>query len=102
LTLIIWSGTGVLVYGGMALWLLRLTHVPWSSAFRSILQFGLYACLPGVLLYIVIKTLTPNALWLVILTAVAALSYYTIVLAKDHSLRDYLLALLPKNLTRTG
>jgi O-antigen/teichoic acid export membrane protein len=27
-TLFIWSGTGVLVYGGLALWLLRLAHVP--------------------------------------------------------------------------
>lgn len=100
LTLIIWSGTGVLVYGGLALWLLKLTYVPWTSAFRSILQFCIYACLPGLLLFIVIKTLTPNALWLVILTVVAALIYYSIVIAKDHSLRDYLLALLPKKLTR--
>ena len=102
LTLIIWSVTGVLVYGGLALWLLKLTDVPWASAFRSILQFGLYASLPTLLLFAVTKTLTPSALWLVILTLVAAAIYYIIVLAKDRSLRDYLLALLPKKITRAG
>jgi O-antigen/teichoic acid export membrane protein len=102
LALIIWSVTGVLVYGGLALWLLKLTKVPWTSAFRSILQFGLYACLPILLLFAVIKMFTPNALWLIILTALAAATYYIIVLAKDHSLRDYLLALLPKKISRAG
>jgi O-antigen/teichoic acid export membrane protein len=102
LALIIWSVTGVLVYGGLALWLLKLTKVPWTSAFRSILQFGLYACLPILLLFAVIKMFTPNALWLIILTALATATYYIIVLAKDHSLRDYLLALLPKKISRAG
>jgi lipopolysaccharide exporter len=102
LTLIIWSVTGVLVYGGLALWLLKLTEVPWASAFRSMLQFGLYACLPILLLFALTKALTPNATWLIILTVAAAATYYIIVIAKDHNLRDYLLAFLPKKITRAG
>jgi O-antigen/teichoic acid export membrane protein len=102
ITLIIWSGTGVLVYGGLALWLLKLTHVPWASAFRTVLQFGLYACLPAVFLLVVKNTLTPSAFWLVIISVIVALAYYTVVLVKDHSLRDYLLALLPAWKTRAG
>jgi lipopolysaccharide exporter len=96
LTLIIWSGTGVLVYGGLALWLLKLTHVPWSSAFRTILQYFLYASLPALLLVAAKYTLLPSPVWLVILTVVVSLTYYAVVLAKDRNLRDYLLALLPQ------
>ena len=102
ITLVIWSVSGVLVYGGLAFWLLKLTHVSWDSAFRSLLQFLLYACVPALLLLAFLNFLTPTALWVVILTLASALIYYSLVLAKDTSLRDYLMALLPKNLRRAG
>jgi lipopolysaccharide exporter len=100
LTLAIWSISGVLVYGGLALWLLKLTQVPWSAAFKSLLQSGMYACLPALLMLAVITFLSPNALWTLILTLVTAGAYYVSVVAGDHSLRDYLRALLPKSLKR--
>ncbi len=102
LTLVIWSVSGVLVYGGLALWLLKLTQVAWESAFRSLLQFLLSACVPALLLLAFLKFLTPNAFWVVTLTMTSALIYYALVLAKDRSLRDYLMALLPKNIRRAG
>jgi O-antigen/teichoic acid export membrane protein len=102
LTLIIWSGTGVLIYGGLALWLLRLTHVLWASAFRTILQYVLYASLPALLLVAAKKAFIPSPIWLVIFTAVVSLAYYTIVLAKDNSMREYLLALLPQRTSHPG
>lgn len=102
LSLIIWSGTGVLVYGGLALWLLKLTHVPWASAFRTIFQYCFYASLPALLLVAAMYTLVPSPVWLVILTAVVSLAYYAVVLAKDRNLRDYLLALIPQRASHPG
>jgi lipopolysaccharide exporter len=102
LTLIIWSASGVLVYIGLALWLLKLTHVPWVSAFRTIIQYGLFAALPALLLLAVKKQLTPTPIWLLILIATVTLAYYIVVLIKDHGLRDYLLALIPQRTSHQG
>jgi O-antigen/teichoic acid export membrane protein len=96
LTLIIWSGTGVLVYAGLALWLFKLTYVKWASALRTVFQYVLYATIPALLLVAVKNPLTPSPIWLLILTAIVTIIYYSVVLVKDHSLRDYLLALLPQ------
>jgi lipopolysaccharide exporter len=96
LTLIIWSASGVLVYGGLALWLLKLTHVPWASAFRTVFQYLGLATLPALLLLVVKNPLTPFPIWLLVFTTGVTLAYYAVVLMKDHSLRDYLLALLPQ------
>lgn len=100
LTLVIWSITGVLVYGGLAFWLLKLTLVPWKSAIKSLMQFLLYASIPALLLLIILKIIIPSAFWLVILIIIATSSYYALVLARDTSLRDYLIALIPKGLKR--
>jgi lipopolysaccharide exporter len=100
LTLVIWSVSGVLVYGGLAFWLLELTKVAWSSAFRSLAQFFLYASLPALFLLAVLDLLSPNAVWLITASFVSAAGYYTLVLAKDHSLRDYLMAFLPQRVRR--
>jgi len=102
ITLIIWSGTGVLVYGSLALGLLKLTHVPWASAFRTVLQYVLYAIIPALLLVAVTNQLASSPIWMVSLTAVVSLAYYAIVIVKDHSLQDYLLALLPQKTSHPG
>ncbi len=102
LTLIIWSVSGVLVYGGLALWLLRLTHVSWMTTGKDIVRYLLYAILPALILAGVTFALTSNAIWLVVLTGLISLAYYAIVLARDTSLREYLLALLPRKATQSG
>ncbi|HSB66496.1 MAG TPA: oligosaccharide flippase family protein [Anaerolineales bacterium] len=102
LTLVIWSVSGVLVYAGLALWLLNLTHVSVGSAFRSIFQFLLYASLPALLLLGILKLITLNAFWVILLTILSISVYYALVLARDRGLRNYLVALLPKGLKRAG
>jgi O-antigen/teichoic acid export membrane protein len=99
-TLIIW--TGILVYGGLALWLLRLANVAWQSAARSILQVFIYASVPG-LLYLALKApLAGHGIWMVVVTAIVSIGYYVIVLARDNSMRSYLLALMPQRTTHPG
>jgi lipopolysaccharide exporter len=100
LTLAIWSISGVFVYGGLALWLLKLTHVPWALAGKSLLQSFLFASLPALFLLAILAFLSPNAFWLIILVLFSAGVYYVSVVVKDHGLRDYLLAFLPKSLKR--
>ncbi len=102
LTLIIWSASGVLVYGGLAFWLLKLSHVSWVSSLRTVLQYVLYAAIPAGLLIAGKNPLTPFPIWLLILTAMVTLAYYALVLVRDHSLRDYLLGLVPLKAPRRG
>jgi lipopolysaccharide exporter len=101
LTLGIWSVTGVLVYGGLAFWLLNLTHVRWTSAFRSIINSILYAAIPGILLFVCLKILSPTAILVIILTLVSTLMYYGLVIARDHQLRGYLLSMVSIIKTRS-
>ncbi len=101
-TLIIWSASGVLVYGGLAFLLLRLTHVSWSSAFRSIGQSILYAALPAVSLVIAIHLLRDYPLVLVIVTVILALVYYGVVLANDRVMFDYVRKLFPNRQQNIG
>jgi O-antigen/teichoic acid export membrane protein len=91
-TLIVWSGTGFIIYGGLALWLLRLSHVPWLSSFRSVVQYIAYAILPALLLIVFTRTLNQYAILLLVLTLALAIIYYAIVISKDHDMRDTLLA----------
>jgi lipopolysaccharide exporter len=100
LTLGIWSVSGVLVYGGLAFWLLYLTKVRWSSAFRSILAAIMYASLPGLLQYVGLKIGTQSAIFVILLTLSTTLIYYCLVIARDHQLRGYLLSALSQIKTR--
>jgi lipopolysaccharide exporter len=102
IALIIWSGTGVLVYGCLALGLLKLTQVPWSLALRTVLQFVIYATLPALLLVAATNRLGSFPIWMVILTAGVSLAYYFIVLVKDHSLQEFLLGLIPLRSSHPG
>jgi lipopolysaccharide exporter len=95
-TLLIWAGTGVVIYGSLALGLLRLTHVRWNVAFRTLLEYLLYACIPALVLLGVKNSLASFHIWLLVLTGAVTLGYYAMVLARDQSLRNYLLALIPQ------
>jgi O-antigen/teichoic acid export membrane protein len=102
LTLIIWSASGVLVYGGLALWLLKLTQVSWAIAFQNVFQYVLYAAIPALILVLVKIPLTPFPVWLLTSTVLVTLAYYALVLVKDRSLRDYIFALLPQRSAHQG
>jgi len=102
LALIIWSATGVLVYGGLAFWLLKLTHVSWKQAFLMIGRYILYAGLPAITLLAVIKLLTPGPIYIILFTILAIVAYYSIVLSKDQALFSYLRSLLPQRTSNAG
>lgn len=102
ITLIVWSGTGVLVYGSLALGLFKLAQVSWSLAFRTILQYIIYAALPSLLLLAATNRLGSFPIWMIIFTAVVALIYYAIVLVKDRSLQEFLLSLIPQRSSHPG
>jgi lipopolysaccharide exporter len=95
LTLIIWSISGLLVYGGLALWLMRLTRVAWSIAFKTILQYMMYAIVPGLFLFLMKSRLTTSSIGLLLVTVIASLGYYSLMFARDKNLRDYILNMLP-------
>jgi lipopolysaccharide exporter len=102
LTLLIWSVSGVLVYGGLALWLLRLTHVAWSTAFTTILQYMAYAIIPGLFLILSKNFLSSSAIGLLLATAAASLGYYGLMFARDKNLRDYVMTMLPIRFSNPG
>jgi lipopolysaccharide exporter len=101
-TLVIWSVTGVLVYGGLALGLLRLTHVSWGMAFRSVLQYISFAAIPALILFAATNRLASFPIWMLGATALVSIAYYAIVLVKDQSLQAYLLALIPQRTAPPG
>lgn len=92
----IWSATGVMVYGGLAFWLLKLTFVPWKSAIHNIGEYALYACLPALVLVALLNLLTLAPISLVISSLGVAAVYYLIVLSKDRALVAYLSTFLPQ------
>jgi lipopolysaccharide exporter len=102
LTLVIWTASGVLVYGGLSLWLLRLTNVAWSTALITILRYMVYAVIPGVFLFLTISRISSSSIGILLVTVVASLGYYGLMLARDKNLRDYLLTVLPTKFSNTG
>jgi len=92
LTLGIWSGTGVLVYGGLSLWNLHLARASWRKALFTILKYGSYALpLLGILLFCQWRQTTHE-----IIAAMAVLVsgvYYGGLLYRDAEIRDFLLNL---------
>ncbi len=96
ITLIIWSATGVVVYGGFTYLLLRLVQVSWIIALRTIGQFVLYAILPAILLIVATDLLSTSMLVFIIVAVIITLAYYAVILASDRALLNYFLNLLPK------
>lgn len=79
LTLWLWTGTGVLVYGGMALWALNLAGVSYSFAFQILFRYGQYS-IPAFLLLLLSKVFFPEALWLTLIVSVISLILYCIII----------------------
>ncbi len=86
LTLWLWTGTGVLVYGGMAFWALNLAGVPYSFAFQILFRSGQYS-IPIFLLLLLSKVFSPGRHWLVLIVSVISLALYcTIIIIKEGKL----------------
>jgi O-antigen/teichoic acid export membrane protein len=100
--LIIWSTTGVLVYGGLAFWLLKLTRVSWRGALLIIGRYFLYAALPALTLLAVIKLLAPGPIFIILFALLVIIAYYSIVLSKDQAILAYIRSLIPRRTSDAG
>jgi lipopolysaccharide exporter len=95
LTLWIWSGTGVLVYGLMALWILKLANVSFNRVIGPIWNYILTAIPVGLVIGLV-KVIFPGLDWIILMTTGGmALLYYTFTLKMDRTVSAYLVNLLP-------
>lgn len=83
LTLWLWSGTGILVYGAMGLWALTLAKVPYSFAFHVLLRYSQY-CILAVLILLLFKILFSEAVWLILIaTGISLIVYCVIVYIRE-------------------
>lgn len=90
----IWTGTGVVVYGGLAIWNMRLAGVPLREAGRILWQYGLFL-FPAMLIMLPVKLWLADLLWPVPLAMVLLLAgYYVLMLRRDPALYRYLLAIV--------
>ncbi|MFZ2098315.1 MAG: oligosaccharide flippase family protein [Anaerolineales bacterium] len=99
--LIIWSATGVIIYGGLLLWLLKLTHVKWAALY-AIIHYCLYASLPVLVLVVGKNLFSSSPIYLIMITLVVTIAYYAIVISKDQKMREYLFALIPLRKSNLG
>ena len=83
----LFSGTGILVYGGLALWNMRLANVPFRSINRILLKYGLYAS-PLVGLVLLVKVLASSTpWWIVLVSGFVSIIYYLVVLGESFPLK---------------
>lgn len=100
LALAIWSASGVLVYGAMAVWNLLLAGIKPAVMGRVLLLHGLYS-LPAVAVLLLLKLWGGASDWLVTGMMTALLGLYVVgILWRDVALRQYLLGLLRKRVRR--
>lgn len=86
LSLALWSGTGILVYGALALWNLRLSGVRIQT---SVLVLGKYflVCSPLVLFLVILKYWAGvPALWTLLAAGFSSLLYYVWLVRSDPSM----------------
>jgi O-antigen/teichoic acid export membrane protein len=89
LALGIWSFTGVLVYGGFAIWNAVLAGVPFRLAMRILLRHALYG-IPALAILLPLKLWLGSSAWLITGVMVALLSlYYLWILWRNPELYRY-------------
>ena len=89
----IWSGTGVLVYGGWTLWNMKIAQVPLASVWAILLRYTLRA-LPFASILLALKVAFHPSPWLIFCAAIGAVGgYYLLLMRQEVDLYRYLLAL---------
>lgn len=87
LTLGIWSGTGILVYGGLSLWNLHLAGASSRNAVGIILRYVSYAApLLGILLFFKWQQVTEGSI--VVISVLISCVYYGLLSYRDAEIRD--------------
>ncbi|MBN1180641.1 MAG: oligosaccharide flippase family protein [Bacteroidales bacterium] len=78
----LFSGTGILVYGGLAIWNMRLAKVPIRSVTGTLLKYSLYSG-PLIGLVLFVKFLVSSNPWMVALTSVfVCIVYYLLIISE--------------------
>jgi hypothetical protein len=79
----LFSGTGILVYGGLAIWNLRLAKVPIREILGTLIKYSIFAApLIGLVLFVkVIKSGNPG---MVALISVFACIVYYLIIASEY------------------
>ena len=86
LALLLFSGSGVLVYGGLAFWNMYLTGISWKYMFTTIIKFCLYS-VPIAIILLVLKFGFHSPSWLIfVASGIATVVYYLWLLRKDEIL----------------
>ncbi len=91
LTLWLWSGSGVLIYGGLTLWLLRIAGSSWRFAAAVIARYVFYAFPLAALMLLASWYLTDQTILNLALAVVLTGIYYLLVLRQEPALRQFVL-----------
>jgi len=93
-TLVLFSITGVIFWGWLNLYLLKISNIPYKDGFNDYLHYflvGLVVALPLIL----VKLLWPQSLYLIIASSIlVAIIYYAIIIHQDAILKTEVLELL--------
>lgn len=89
LALQLWTVTGILVYGGLAIWNMTLAGVSWRTIGRILLRFTGYG-LPAALALALIGVWLPTSWILLVAVAGVAVAYYALTLWNDPGLYSFL------------
>jgi O-antigen/teichoic acid export membrane protein len=82
LCLVLFAGSGIIVYGGYALWNLTLAGVRLRASALILGQYIIYS-IPGIALLILLKRLSLAPVWLTLLAGVELLVYYLLILRHE-------------------
>jgi lipopolysaccharide exporter len=95
LALGLFAGSGVLVYGSLAIWNILLADVSVYFAFRTLVRYAFYSA-PAIVILLLLKIWlrTPTEIILVV-SGAALLAYYALIILNDNVLHDYLLTRVP-------
>lgn len=91
LTLWLWSGSGVVIYGGLTLWLLHVAGSSWRFAAAIITRYILYALPLTIFLFLSSWYLADQTVLNLVLVVILTGVYYLLVLRQDLALRQFVL-----------
>lgn len=91
LTLWLWSGSGVVIYGGLTLWLLHIAGSTWRFAAAVITRYILYALPLTIFLFLSSWYLADQTVLNLVLVVMLTGVYYLLVLRQDLALRQFVL-----------
>ncbi len=93
--LILFSITGVLFWGWMNMYLLRISDIPYKEGLSLLMKYLLIALLISIPLFLV-KFLSPPTYIILIVAVVCTLVYYCVIIFEDITLRKEIFTIIGK------